>query len=533
MANISHATGTLRLNGLWTQEALDLVNPVLEAWEFHGAYGLRVYGSISGDPFQDDLSVKFEGTGRWDFAGSLENFDDWTWDHIHNPPAGTGHPLSEAAYRALLEIMYEKGLTISLGYNDELEEGGTVGGSGRFASDGRQLLFARSICKETQEQDERIFRQKGGLVQYEGPGGDVVLDGSVTMIAPGAFSGRADITGIVLPKHLTYLGWDAFAGCTGLTNITIPEGVEEIESGAFKGCTSLTHVTLPASVRRVGPNAFTDTPWLDALGELAIVNGTLLRYRGTGKEVTVPEGVHTIGDSSFAESKTLKSVVLPNSVREIQPSAFEKCKALVSVTFSEGLKSIGNAAFRGCTRLQSAVLPESVRTIGWAAFCGCTKLANVTLPQRMEPFRKLMRDGFGNISFFSPDVIGCGAFQGCRSLTRIALPEGDHAGVNLWCFSGCSALEEVTLPKSLWRVCADGFKNCKSLKQLTLPEGVQYINKDAFSGCVSLTDLTIPASVQKMYKSSFAKCEHLTIHASAGSYAAGFARQNGIPFKPL
>ena len=151
----------------------------------------------------------------------------------------------------------------------------------------------------------------------------------------------------------------------------------------------------------------------------------------------------------------------------------------------------------------------------------------------MEPLREPGRDSFGNISFFSTDVIDCGAFQKCRSLTRIALPEGDHAGVNLWCFSGCAALEEVTLPKSLWRVCADGFKNCKSLKQITLPEGVKYINKDAFSGCVSLTDITIPASVQKMYKSSFAKCENLTIHAPAGSYAAGFARQNNIQFMPL
>ncbi len=533
MANISHATGTLQLDGLWTQEDLDLVNPVLRAWEFQGAYGLRVCGSISGDPFQKNLSVEFAGTGRWSFAGSLENFDAWTWDHIRNPPARTDHPLSEAAYRALLKTMYEKGLTISLFYDDELEEGGTVDGSGRFASDGRQLLFARSIYKEAQKQAERIFRQKGGLVQYEGPGGDVVLDDSITMIAANAFSGRADITGIVLPKHLTYLGWEAFAGCTGLTSITIPERIEEIETGVFAGCTSLTHVTLPASVRRVGPNAFTDTPWLDTLGELAIVNGTLLRYRGSVKDVTIPEGVHTIGDSAFAECKTLKSVVLPNSVREIQPSAFEKCKALVSVTFSEGLKSIGNAAFRGCTKLQSAVLPESVRTIGWEAFCGCTKLANVILPQRMEPLREPGRDSFGNISFFSTDVIDCGAFQKCRSLTRIALPEGDHAGVNLWCFSGCAALEEVTLPKSLWRVCADGFKNCKSLKQITLPEGVKYINKDAFSGCVSLTDITIPASVQKMYKSSFAKCENLTIHAPAGSYAAGFARQNNIQFMPL
>ena len=123
MANISHATGTLQLDGLWTQEDLDLVNPVLRAWEFQGAYGLRVCGSISGDPFQKNLSVEFAGTGRWSFAGSLENFDAWTWDHIRNPPARTGHPLSEAAYRALLKTMYETGIHLNRGYR-ETSEGG-------------------------------------------------------------------------------------------------------------------------------------------------------------------------------------------------------------------------------------------------------------------------------------------------------------------------------------------------------------------------------------------------------------------------
>ncbi|MEG0758912.1 MAG: leucine-rich repeat domain-containing protein, partial [Raoultibacter sp.] len=59
--------------------------------------------------------------------------------------------------------------------------------------------------------------------------------------------------------------------------------------------------------------------------EFRIENGTLLKYRGKGGAVVVPEGVTSIGGG-----------------------AFYGCSSLTSITIPEGVTSIGQYAFRGC-----------------------------------------------------------------------------------------------------------------------------------------------------------------------------------------
>ena len=44
--------------------------------------------------------------------------------------------------------------------------------------------------------------ENGVLRWYHGPGGDVVLDSSITEIRPNAFARRADVTSIALPPEI-------------------------------------------------------------------------------------------------------------------------------------------------------------------------------------------------------------------------------------------------------------------------------------------------------------------------------------------
>ena len=48
-------------------------------------------------------------------------------------------------------------------------------------------------------------------------------------------------------------------------------------------------------------------------------------------DVSIPEGVTSIGQSAFAGCKVLKSITIPESVTEIGNSAFYECTALMSV----------------------------------------------------------------------------------------------------------------------------------------------------------------------------------------------------------
>lgn len=57
-----------------------------------------------------------------------------------------------------------------------------------------------------------------------------------------AFSGKNNITDIVLPQSIERFPKGAFEGCTGLKRITVPRKVKVIKEGTFAGCKRLEDV---------------------------------------------------------------------------------------------------------------------------------------------------------------------------------------------------------------------------------------------------------------------------------------------------
>ena len=72
-------------------------------------------------------------------------------------------------------------------------------------------------------------------------------------------------------------------------------------------------------------------------------------------------------------------VNVPNNVTSIGDTAFKGC-SLVSIGLPDGLMSIGVSSFQDCLKLTSIVVPNSVTSIGDTAFSGCIRLAAVALP---------------------------------------------------------------------------------------------------------------------------------------------------------
>lgn len=57
-----------------------------------------------------------------------------------------------------------------------------------------------------------------------------------------AFSGKSNITDIVLPQSIERIPKGAFEGCTGLKRITVPRKVKVIKESTFAGCEQLEDV---------------------------------------------------------------------------------------------------------------------------------------------------------------------------------------------------------------------------------------------------------------------------------------------------
>lgn len=129
-------------------------------------------------------------------------------------------------------------------------------------------------------------------------------------------------------------------------------------------------------------------------------------------------------------------------------------------------------------------------------------------------------------------AIGEKAFAGAENLEKIDIP-GSVTSIERYAFAACSGLSELTLPKDLQSIGSRAFDGCSGLKRILVPEGVTTIGIGAFGNCANLEELVLPASVEQIELMAFDGCPKLTIHAQAGSFAAGYARINGISLSKI
>ena len=228
--------------------------------------------------------------------------------------------------------------------------------------------------------------------------------------------------------------------------------------------------------------------------------------------ITLPEGLTSIGKSTFRDCAALTSISLPEGVKNIESYAFKGCTALTSISLPEGVKSIESYAFKGCTALTSISLPEGLTSIGSSAFSGCTALTSISLP---EGVTSIENSTFGDCAALTSislpkelTSIGNYAF-GCTALTSISLPEGVKSIGNS-AFCDCAALTSISLPEGVRKIENYAFENCIALTSISLPEGVTSIKQSTFSGCTALASISLPEGVTSIESYAFKGCAALT-----------------------
>ena len=220
--------------------------------------------------------------------------------------------------------------------------------------------------------------------------------------------------------------------------------------------------------------------------------------------ITIPNGVTSIPDGSnsggvFGNCSSLTNITLPEGITTIGAYAFGYCSSLTNITLPEGVTTIGRYVFRLCRRLESITIPQRVTTIGSNAFEGC-RFDRVNISD-LSAWCKI---DFGDMG---ANPLHCMAklYLNDEEITVLEIPS-DVDNIKPYAFSGCSSLLILLMPDGVSTIGDGAFYWCWNLEQVSL-YNVNTIGNRAFQNCEHLYSVGIPETVTTIGAYAFSGCD--------------------------
>lgn len=216
--------------------------------------------------------------------------------------------------------------------------------------------------------------------------------------------------------------------------------------------------------------------------EFEIEGNELLKYKGKGGDVVIPDGVEKIASAFHDNTKAFKgrddvlSVTLPKSLKLIAAEAFDYCHNLKKVYYS------GSLAEWCALKFQVFACPLQY---GAELYCNGELISDLVIPDGVTEIGNMQFEGGAFKSVTIPscvEVIGNNVFNKCKSIERLVIERGVR------------------------KIGDSAFAGCENIKKIILPDGVESVDKTAFSHCKKLERAYIPASVAKADAYLFIGC---------------------------
>lgn len=204
----------------------------------------------------------------------------------------------------------------------------------------------------------------------------ITIPETVTTIGNQAFSQCDGLTQITLPEALTTIGYYAFSGCSGITEIVIPDNVTIIRERAFENC-NLNKITIGESVDSIGDKAFSGCPFTTIVWKAKNV--------GDFKKDDTPFYWKINNIYPYERTQYITSFTFDKTVEHIPSYLCQEMTGLTELTLSEGLISVGDSAFTRIGNITTLDIPSSVTTLGKYAFGGFYNLTSVYCHAKNPP----------------------------------------------------------------------------------------------------------------------------------------------------
>lgn len=306
-----------------------------------------------------------------------------------------------------------------------------------------------------------------------------------------------DVTDLVIPETVdidgvTYtvkaIGEFAFAKTKGnyvpdFTSATIPDTVTHIGSSAFDWQTELKTAHLSNSLESIGWSVFN--------GCLGLESYTM---DGTGKRFTIysvdENGGMAIYDterkvlSNYTRGSDAATFTMPSDMKEIEGFAFAYSK-LVNLTIPEGVISLGDSAFAFSEKLCTINLPSTLLETHMA-FTHCPALVEINVSP--NSFNHYGKDGALYRNIYNDELRRNDKYlvtfpQGRTDTleNHIYTVEDGVDGIYYGAFSGNTVLTGVIIPDSVKVINDWAFGDTQNLYSLSIPDGC-HVDGGAFDG---------------------------------------------------
>lgn len=248
-----------------------------------------------------------------------------------------------------------------------------------------------------------------------------------------------------------------------------------------------------------------------SIGDFEILGGTLTKYTGSGRHVSIPEGVERLKNSVFWNCNNLEKVTIPDTVSNLGGDTFYNCENLTELIIPESVTIMGDNPFANCPKLnlinksshfvlkdgalydrdltrliycainrESDVfeIPDGVISISKHAFYNCLNLRKIVIPPSVKiiennPFSNLPNLHIENNS---PHFIFKDGALYNKTMTT------------LFYFEHGSRTSDLVIPEGVVIIGRHSFYNCQTIKTITIPESVKIIGYNPFTNS-SLTSL--------------------------------------------
>ena len=391
----------------------------------------------------------------------------------------------------------------------------TVTYIGDYCFSGCNRLQKIKLSKKIQTINQRLLQGCSSLTEIEIPEG-------VKSIGYAAFSSCSKLTTITLPASLTSFNGTALAGLSRLTEvkvadgnnsfkfengmllskdgktmymalltlteINVPNGVVSIVGDTLSG-SSATKIILPDTVSSNlsgtvfnGMNKLSTIELSSTSKNLKLVDGNLysydgkrfIKYVGTSKTFTVPEGVETLVCGCITKSMT--TLNLPSTLKVIEGWSLASMSGVNLLNIPASVTTMYTYSFHANTKLRVAEGNSTYKSID-----------DVLILNKAGT--KVMMANRNATTYNIPNTvteIGKSAFYYCSKMTSITIPDSVTT-IGAGAFEGCSSLTEITIPQSVTSIGYDAFVYCGKLMAINIkgeegrisggPWGAQYGNR--------------------------------------------------------